>query len=68
MIHHFHLGESVQRAGQTGAWVQGRIYEVVAVLPGEQGVPRYRIKSPDAGLYEAGERNLVAASPRTQGS
>ena len=68
MTHHFHLGEYVQRAGQSGASAQGRIYEIVAVLPGEQGVPRYRIKGADAGTHEVGERNLVAAPTRTFGA
>jgi hypothetical protein len=60
---HFHLGQLVRRAGPIEASAHSWVYEIVAILPGEQGVPRYRIKDTDAHMHEVGERNLVAAAP-----
>jgi len=60
--HRFQLGQLVRRAGQVGAPARSQIYEVVYLLPDEQGVPRYRIKGTEAGTHEVNEQELVAAS------
>ena len=62
MAHRFHLGQLVRRAGQIGAPARREIYEIVSVVPDQNGAPRYRIKGSGPGTHEVSERELVAAS------
>lgn len=62
MFHQFQLGQLVRRVGQIGAPARGSLYEVIYLLPEEQGVPCYRIKGSEPGTHVVSERELTAAS------
>jgi len=60
MAHQFHLGQLVRRVGQIGAPARREIYEIVSVVPDENGVARYRIKGSGPGTYEVSERESLS--------